>query len=105
MAGRETGGGANARDNCRPAGPAVRRPCQRRELAWRIARPSGSLRPCPDATRPPCPHRRPTRQRPAARAAGVRAHRFGSASWLGGLRLLEVLLAQLAVAVVDRLDV
>src|SRR5262245_31250756 len=101
MAGREPGGRANARANCRPAGPAVRRP--RSGGSWRGGLPGrrAACGPCPDTTSaaPSLPSRV---QRPGL-GGGRPCPTAGSC--LGGLRLLEVLVDELVVDVVDRLDV
>src|SRR5688500_1484013 len=100
MVGREPGGWANARANCRPAGLAA----GDREAA------GGGVADCPAAGQPAALARRHPRRALAAVPACSALERRASvptAGWcLGGLRLLEVLVAGLVVVdVVDRLDV
>src|SRR5688500_12165766 len=105
MAGREPGGRANARANSRPAGLAVRRP--RSGGSWRGGLPDPRAACGPAlAPPPPRPRCRPEGRCPAARGRQASVPTAPPGSCLGRLRLLEVLVGELAVLdVVDRLDV
>src|SRR3954454_11519199 len=103
MAGPEPGGWSNARANCRPAGLAVRRPRSGGRLRGGLTGRRAACGPCPDTH----PRRAPAAVTAAAPGLGRQASvptAPPASCLLGGLRLLEVLVDELAVDVVDRLD-